>query len=60
MTKEELKVGQTIAINFGYNNDIRGEFKITAIEGDDIYLDWDCYWFPIKNDERRNVEIVSA
>ena len=54
-----VKPGMLIEITHGYNNDIRSTFKVTEIKEDDIYLDWDCHWFPIKDDKRRNIKIIN-
>lgn len=47
-------IGDVIEFNGGYNNDIRYTTEILGFDEDnDIYLLWDSYWFPIKNNETR-------
>ena len=55
----EIKVGSIIEFWHGYNSDIRGQFKVTKIEGEDIYLDWVCHWFPIRNEKRREIKVIN-
>ena len=51
------KIGQVIEFNGGYNNDIRMKSRITGFDNDGgIYVLWDCYWFAIKDEERRDIE----
>lgn len=55
----EFKVGQKILFNGGYNNDLRFRSEITGFDEDgDIYVVWDCYWFPIRNEESRDIKIL--
>ena len=58
-THPVFKVGQIIEFNGGYYNDIRFKSKITGFDKDGgIYVVWDCYWFPIHNDEIRKIEVT--
>ena len=53
------KVGQVIEFNGGYNNDIRMKSRITGFDNDGgIYVLWDCYWYPIKDEERRDIKTI--
>lgn len=59
----KLKKGTMISFMAGYKNDIRMMFTIIGFDVDDtgdvlIYLDWDCYWSPIRFEERRDIHIV--
>ena len=52
----DLKIGDIIEFNGGYNNDIRYTTEILGFDSDnDIYLLWESYWYPIKNDNKRNI-----
>jgi len=54
-----FKVGDIIKFNSGYNNDIRYTSEILGFdEDDDIYVLCDCYWSPIRDEQRRNIEII--
>ena len=49
-------IGDVIEFSAGYNNDIRFTTEILGFDEDgDIYLLWDSYWFPIRNDETRSI-----
>lgn len=50
------KKGDVIEFWGGYNGDIRYRAQITGFDKDgEIYLDWDSFWFPIKDDKKRNI-----
>ena len=52
----DLKIGDIIEFNGGYNNDIRYTTEILGFDSDnDIYLLWESYWYPIQNDNKRNI-----
>lgn len=51
----DFKVGQIITFYGGYNGDILYKTKIIGFIDNDIYLYWDCYWFPIQNNEKRKI-----
>ena len=53
-----FKVAQKIQFFTGANNDILACAKIKAIDGDDIYVYNDSYWYPIQDDEKRNIKII--
>jgi len=55
---EGLKIGDTIEFVAGYNNDIMYTTKILGFDFEgDIYLLWDCYWAPIRfNDKARQIK----
>lgn len=50
-THEKYKVGETIYFNTGLNDDIRAQAVIKGINGKDIYVYNDCYWFPIQDND---------
>lgn len=62
-----FKVGDIIEFWAGYYNDIRMRTKIIGFgksnkeqeTNDQIFLFWDCYWSPIKNDSNRNIKKVN-
>ena len=43
------KIGDTVYFNTGYNDDIPAKGKIKGIDGEDLYIYNDCYWFPVKS-----------
>ena len=52
----DFKIGDIITFNCGYNNDIRFTTEILGFDLDgDIYVNWDCFWFPIRNENKRNI-----
>lgn len=51
----DFEVGQIITFYGGYNCNILYKTKIIGFIGIDIYLYWDCYWFPIQNNEKRKI-----
>ena len=60
-----FKVGDVVDFWTGYNNDIRVLSKIIGFgksseelkENDQIFMLWDCWWFPIKNDSNRQIKL---
>ena len=62
-----FKVGDIIDFWAGYYNDIRMQTKIIGFgkstseqtDNDQIFLLWDCYWFPIRNESNRNIVKVN-
>lgn len=52
-----LKEGQRITFWTGYSDDIRAAAIIKRINGADVYVYNDCYWFPIQDDQRRKIKI---
>ncbi len=58
-THPKYRVGQVIEFWGGYDNDIRYSTKIIGFDRDgEIYLFWDAYWFPIKDEPRRDIKVV--
>lgn len=55
----DFEVGQIITFYGGYNSDILYKTKIIGFIRKDIYLYWDCYWFPIQNNEKRKISKIS-
>ncbi len=55
------KKGDIIEFWAGYNDDIRYRAEIIGFDKDgDIYLDWDAYWSPIRDEKRRNIKIIKT
>lgn len=52
---KKFKVGDTITFWGGYNGDIQYQAEIVAINGDYLYISWDCYWLPILDDTKRKI-----
>lgn len=59
--KHDFKVGDTVVIVAGYNEDIYYTTKVIAIDKhtDDLYLFWDCYWLYIES-TKRNISKVKT
>ena len=56
----KFKVGQIISFMSGYNDDINYVTKIIGFDCDgDIYVLWDCYWFPVKDNRIKNIKILT-
>lgn len=54
----KFKVGDLIYFYGGFNDDILYLTEILGFGKDgDIYLLWDCYWFPIKDEPIRGIAI---
>lgn len=59
-TSGDLKIGDIIELTGGYNSDIRYTTEILGFDEDDeIYLLWDAYWAPIRNDEKRVIKVIN-
>ena len=57
---ERLSVGDKITFWAGYNTDIRYMSEIAGIDKNgDIYVIWDCFWSPIRDDNRREIKLVA-
>lgn len=55
-----FKIGDVIQFYGGYNNDILYQTEILGFDVDnEIYVLWDCYWFPIQDDIRRNINLIT-
>lgn len=49
---KKFTIGERIEFFTGYNNHIRAVASIKGIDGEDLYVYTDSYWFPIQDDER--------
>ena len=58
-TNGKFSAGDIIEFWAGYNNDIRYRTEIIGVIGDDLYLSWDCYWFPIQDDKNSMIAKVA-
>ncbi len=57
-TDGKYSVGDIIEFFGGYHEDIRYSTEILGFDSDGgIYLLWDCYWFPIRDEEIRAIEL---
>jgi hypothetical protein len=56
--ENQIKVGDVIEFTCGYYDHLRIRQTVIRIDGEDIYVDWDCYWFPIQNTPVRNIKIM--
>lgn len=55
----DLNIGDIIEFTSGMNNDIRYTTEILGFDGDgDIYLLWDCFWFPIRKEDTRSIKVI--
>lgn len=55
-----FKVGDIIEFTAGYNDDIRYTTEILGFDEDgDIYLLWQSYWFPIRNEAKRAIKLIN-
>lgn len=62
-----FKIGDVIQFWTGYYNDILVKSKIIGFgksngeqeTNDNIFIFWDCWWSPIKNDSNRNIKKVN-
>ena len=55
----DFNIGDIIEITAGYNSDIRYTVEILGFDGDgDIYLLWDSFWAPIKNEDVRSIKLI--
>ena len=56
----KYSIGDKITFWAGYNNDIRYMSEIFGVDSDgEIYVIWECFWSPIRDDDRRKIELVS-
>jgi hypothetical protein len=58
-THAKFKIGQMIEFWTGFTDDIRASASIKGINGDDLYVYSDCYWFPIQDDKNRKIQVLS-
>jgi hypothetical protein len=56
--KTQFEADDIIELWGGYNSDIRYRARVLGVDGEDIYLNWNCYWFPIQDDATRKIELV--
>lgn len=57
----KFKVGQIISFFGGNDDDIHFISKITGFDKDGgIYVLWDCFWFPIKDDLKRKIKVENT
>lgn len=55
----KFKIGDKISFYGGHNNDILYHSEIIGFDTDkDIFVLWDCYWFPIRDEERRKIKKI--
>ena len=55
----KFKIGDRIQFIGGYNNDMIFITEILGFSEDgDIYVLWDSFWFPIKDNEQRKISKV--
>jgi len=55
----DYNIGDIIEITAGYNDDIRYTVEILGFDGDgEIYLLWDSFWAPIKNNDVRSIKLI--
>jgi hypothetical protein len=55
---KKFKVGDKIIFLSGYHNNIRYKSEIMGIEGDSLYVLWDCFWSPIRHEKKYKIKIV--
>lgn len=53
---KDFTVGDLIFFNTGYDDDIRAKATIKGIDGDNLYVYTDSYWFPIQDNDIRKIE----
>lgn len=59
-THDKYSIGDKITFWAGYNDDIRYMSEIIGIgEDGEIYVIWDCFWSPIRDDARRSIQLLS-
>ena len=52
----DFKIGDIISFYGGYNGDILYKSEIVGFDGNrSIYVLWDCYWSPIRDEEKRKI-----
>lgn len=59
-THHLYSVGQVISFMTGEHNHLLAKASIKGIDGNDLYVYNDCYWFPIKADDpNRDIKILA-
>ena len=56
---DKFKVGDVIEFYTGINDHIRARAKIKGIDGVNLYVYFDSYWYPIQDDEVRKIKKIS-
>lgn len=58
-THKKFKIGDIIEFYSGYYNHILYRSEIIGFDKQGgIYVLWDCYWFPIKDEPKRKIKII--
>lgn len=47
--KDKIKVGDMVTYK-NPNNVIFKNLRVTKIDGDKYYMDWNCYWSPVRRE----------
>ena len=56
----KYKIGQIIEFYGGFNDDILYRSEILGFDNENnIFVLWDCYWFPIKDNKIRQIKLIS-
>ena len=54
-----FKAGDIVEFTAGYYDHIRYTSEILGFDADgDIYILWECYWSPIRDEPARNIVLV--
>ena len=56
---KKFKIGDKIFFISGNYNNIKYKSEILGINKDEIYILWDCYWSPIKDNKETNIVIIN-
>jgi hypothetical protein len=60
LSNENLKAGDKIQFMTGYDVDILACAEIFGFDEENkIYLVWDCFWFGIRDEEKRKIKIIN-
>ena len=58
-THPKYKIGDIIEFYGGYNEDILYRSEIIGFgSNNDIFVLWDCFWFPITDNKQRNIKNI--
>ncbi len=55
----KFKVGDKIQFLGGYNENTLLQTEIFGFDGEEIYIIWDCFWFAIKDEEKRKIKLIN-
>ncbi len=59
-THPKFSIGDIITFKGGYYNNLLYKTQILGFDSDgDIYILWDCFWFPIADNEKRQIKLIS-